>query len=541
MLEIEFVAVLAPDAHMDRRLAFRLQAPRLCVIVGHGEASLASDGRRCPPPSSENLANFNSIHGKASEHLTMKITLIGHAAILVETRGVRILSDPWWQGPCFGAQWWPQRKPWLEPLSEAPPDFIYLSHGHGDHFHAGTMRRMPKTAKVLVSNSIGLEGPVADMGFDVIALAPKEVREIAPQLRVEVSPVIPERGGDTFLVIDDGNEICFNLNDALHAAPKFIQEQITNDLTRRYGAADYVFCGYGTASHFPNCFRIPGKDDYATAARRQGHFNAAWAAIVAKLQPRFAFPFAADVAILDHDLLWTNEPVHNVDRPTHRFRAMHPASPTNVFDIAPGFTIDTGTVTREILFEKVKADEISLVRADDILKANTVKPPTRSEVGGLADALRQHTRHCAAYLREFKGDYRFLIVLKATDTGIQIIKSGNSVDVFLTDEPTDRSTYDLVFTTRYSYLRRAVLTEYGHEIIFVGSGGLWEYRNRAIAETNLHRELAILLRKIDTPPRSRFGDQPAWLFHGKRLIKALLTKSSENDLYDLSAWTVFKI
>ena len=50
------------------------------------------------------------------------------------------------------------------------------------------MRRMPKTAKVLVSNSIGLEGAVADMGFDVIALAPKEVREIAPQLRVEVSP-----------------------------------------------------------------------------------------------------------------------------------------------------------------------------------------------------------------------------------------------------------------------------------------------------------------------------------------------------------------
>ena len=85
------------------------------------------------------------------------------------------------------------------------------------------------------------------------------------------------------------------------------------------------------------------------------------------------------------------------------------------------------------------------------------------------------------------------------------------------------------------------MTEYGHEIIFVGSGGLWGYRNRARAETNLHRELAILLRKIDESPRSRFGDQPAWLFHGKRFIKALLNKSSEDDLYDLNAWTVFKI
>jgi len=82
----------------------------------------------------------------------------------------------------------------------------------------------------------------------------------------------------------------------LHAAPKSIQEQITDDLTKRYGTADYVFCGYGTASPFPNCFRIPGKDDYATAVRRQAHFNAKWASIVAKLQPRFAFPFKYGIA-----------------------------------------------------------------------------------------------------------------------------------------------------------------------------------------------------------------------------------------------------
>jgi hypothetical protein len=37
MLEVELVAVLAPAEDMDRRLAFRLQEPRLCVIVGHGE------------------------------------------------------------------------------------------------------------------------------------------------------------------------------------------------------------------------------------------------------------------------------------------------------------------------------------------------------------------------------------------------------------------------------------------------------------------------------------------------------------------------
>ena len=36
----------------------------------------------------------------------MKISFVGHASILVEANGIGILSDPWWQGPCFGVQWW---------------------------------------------------------------------------------------------------------------------------------------------------------------------------------------------------------------------------------------------------------------------------------------------------------------------------------------------------------------------------------------------------------------------------------------------------
>jgi len=37
MIEVELDTVLTSTEGMDRRLAFRLQEPRLCVIVGHGE------------------------------------------------------------------------------------------------------------------------------------------------------------------------------------------------------------------------------------------------------------------------------------------------------------------------------------------------------------------------------------------------------------------------------------------------------------------------------------------------------------------------
>jgi RNA polymerase sigma factor (TIGR02999 family) len=36
----------------------------------------------------------------------LRIKFIGHASLLIEAGGVTILSDPWWSGPCFGAQWW---------------------------------------------------------------------------------------------------------------------------------------------------------------------------------------------------------------------------------------------------------------------------------------------------------------------------------------------------------------------------------------------------------------------------------------------------
>ncbi len=113
---------------------------------------------------------------------------------------------------------------------------------------------------------------------------------------------------DTLLALSAGRETCINLNDALHAAPEAVQQKFLRLIRQFYGTPDYVFCGYGTASHFPNCYVIPGKDPAATATKRQAYFNRAWAMIMHKLRPRFGFPFAADVAFLDADLFWCNEP-----------------------------------------------------------------------------------------------------------------------------------------------------------------------------------------------------------------------------------------
>jgi len=80
----------------------------------------------------------------------MLITFIGHASLLIEANEVKILSDPWWNGPCFGAEWCPYALPYLQAVNEGRIDYVYVSHGHHDHFHPPTLKLF-RGAKVLVA------------------------------------------------------------------------------------------------------------------------------------------------------------------------------------------------------------------------------------------------------------------------------------------------------------------------------------------------------------------------------------------------------
>src|SRR3984893_5069269 len=219
----------------------------------------------------------------------MRITFIGHASLLIEANGVRILSDPWWNGPCFGAQWWPYPLAHLEAIEGAPIDYVYISHGHHDHLHPPTLRLFPG-AKILVAEGSPLSAALQELGFEVIEVGSVQERELRNGVRCRI---IETHADDTFLALSDGRESCINLNDALHATPAIVRKKFCQLIRQLYGRPDYVFCGYGTASHFPNSYVIPGKDRVRTAAKRQGYFNRVWAKIICELEPRFGFPFAA--------------------------------------------------------------------------------------------------------------------------------------------------------------------------------------------------------------------------------------------------------
>ncbi len=466
----------------------------------------------------------------------MECTFIGHASILLEANGVTVLSDPWWLGPCFGAQWWTWPKPYTAALDEQRIDYIYLSHGHHDHFHQGTLAMLPKSAKVLVSSVLDLAAGVRELGFEVIEVPPGEPVRLGGTDGPEVR-IMPTHGDDTLMALSDGREVCLNLNDALHSAPAAVQDDFIRQLHQLYPTVDYVFCGYGVASHFPNCYVIPGKDAAATAAKRQAHFNREWVRLIAGLAPRFGFPFAADVVFLQDELFWVNEATHNPERPTTVFERQHPDSATRVVDIAPGFKIEDGQVVADLRRQPVRAGELRQALADQIGRANRVGRDTDALIDETVELLRSHLSNCRRYLSTFDGDYLLGLRFVNSSTGLLLEKRGPALSLH-TVEASQLASADLIYATRWAYLRWALQRQYGDEILFVGSGGIFEYASRGAAERALHRELITLIRNQGeqhrAPPAG--GVVP----RAKRIVKRLLGREQPRDLYDLLDWTVFQ-
>lgn len=399
-----------------------------------------------------------------------------------------------------------------------------------------TYRTAPHGAKVLVSRNLDLADSIRELGFEVIGVGDGEEYALSRNARCRI---IGTHSADTLMAISDGRETCINLNDALHSAPAEVQDRFIALLKRLYPSIDYVFCGYGVASHFPNCYEIPGKDRERTAAMRQAYFNRQWVKIIQGLGPRFGFPFAADVVFFEDDLFWANEPIHNSERPTQVFTEMHPESATQVLDIAPGFSILEGKVEVMKLRERIRSTELARTERESIDRANRYGNVNEAAVADVANLLRANIETCRPYLSAFEVDYRFLVRFRNGAHAIVIEKDGAEVSLSVTAENRiEKSYFDVIYTTRLAYLKVSLTTPYGQEILFVGSGGIFEYTRRVALKRRLHGELMVLLKRQDACPPPRKQKSTALVFKIKRVAKKLLGRDLW-DLYDLERWTVF--
>ncbi|MFM9082775.1 MAG: MBL fold metallo-hydrolase, partial [Actinomycetota bacterium] len=187
----------------------------------------------------------------------MQAISIGHAGILIRTRGITIVCDPWFV-PAFHGSWFvfPRNDQLPDDIMHdvCNPDFLYVSHLHADHFDIPFLReRMNKDTTVILPGfpTREMERSWNKLGFRrFVRTTDGTETEIADGVHVAVhleTSITDGPGGDSALVVSDGTARLVNQNDCR-----------TNDLAalRAHGPVDLHWLQFSGAIWYPMVYEM---------------------------------------------------------------------------------------------------------------------------------------------------------------------------------------------------------------------------------------------------------------------------------------------
>ena len=236
----------------------------------------------------------------------MQVTTIGHAGLLVRAGGKTIVCDPWFE-PAFFASWFvfPRNDQLPQSLMQeiTNPDFLYISHLHGDHLDAAFLRnRMDKSTTVLLPGfpSQELEGELRKLGFTKF-LHTKSGEEVdlgGVRVAIHVETSITDGpGGDSAIVISDPTGRIVNQNDCR-----------THDVAAlaAHGKVDVHYLQFSGAIWYPMVYEMtePEMRDLIEA-KVESQFARSFK-YVESLGASYVAPSAGPPCVLDEDLFGLN-------------------------------------------------------------------------------------------------------------------------------------------------------------------------------------------------------------------------------------------
>jgi L-ascorbate metabolism protein UlaG (beta-lactamase superfamily) len=115
----------------------------------------------------------------------MLIQFLGHATVLIELDGTRIMVDPVLRGWTSGLM---RRRSLPRQVVTGAMNAILISHMHHDHLDVPSLRRLGKTTRLLVPGGAGAF--LARRGFsDVLEMQPGDEADVA-SVRVVATPAV---------------------------------------------------------------------------------------------------------------------------------------------------------------------------------------------------------------------------------------------------------------------------------------------------------------------------------------------------------------
>ncbi len=96
----------------------------------------------------------------------MKVTLVSHASVIIESHGLRIWTDPWLAGKVFNESWSLFPPAAFDPAILDGIDYLWISHIHPDHFHIPSLNSLAPEFKRRVK--VLFQDNHADRVFEVL-------------------------------------------------------------------------------------------------------------------------------------------------------------------------------------------------------------------------------------------------------------------------------------------------------------------------------------------------------------------------------------
>ncbi len=193
----------------------------------------------------------------------MRLQYVANACFLITLAGGRrILTDPWFCGPCQQT-WWnfpPVHQRLADEIRGSGPDFLYISHLHHDHLHAESLAGFDRATPVIVGamNTPNLRGALAALGFRDLIETPFETKRPLADTGAELV-LFKDFHGNT---MGDDTQVDYDLDTSLYltdadgtrlflAVDNTILPADAARIAAEYGAPDIAQLPYVSASLFP--------------------------------------------------------------------------------------------------------------------------------------------------------------------------------------------------------------------------------------------------------------------------------------------------
>lgn len=301
----------------------------------------------------------------------MKIEYLTHASVLIESGGVRLVTDPWLVGPSWGGNLWHFPPPICAPEQLPKLDYIYFSHAHDDHFHPESVARLSaenKEACVLIPGFAGawFEKLLRDHGFrNIRILAHDETIELTSDTSLQM--FLNDKGDiDSSIMIREAEYTAFFQTDNLMSLEEAARIGAYNDI-------DIAFVMAVQTGIFPAFYDFPPDKMKQMARAKAEHSLDYCTQVVERLSAKIIVPYAGDICYLG-ELYFAND-LHRINRDivtAHLKRTLpkvrvEPMMPGDIFESVGNRFTHGASVSSPSLdgYAATMADAVADVEADE--------------------------------------------------------------------------------------------------------------------------------------------------------------------------------